>query len=124
MVGLLTHVLFGDGPNICNDATQQALTDVRMEMRFELVPIDVLAADDQIVESSRFLPLSQILGNIFVVALNFIVDTAFGVAGIVTRETVSATAAGQSMEKGLPFLEFVEVQIKNAGAMAIYKSEP
>ena len=93
-------------------------------MRFDLVPIDVLAADDQIVESSRLLPLSQILGNIFVVALNFIVDTAFGVAGIVTRETVSATAAGQRVEKGLPFLEFVEVQIKNAGAMAIYKSEP
>src|SRR5712692_6468718 len=93
-----------------------------MEMRLELMPIDVLASDDEIVESSFFLPLAQILSHVLVVVQDFIVYAALGMAGIVSRETVPA--AGQSMEQGFAFFEFIKVQIKNASPVAVHKSQP
>ncbi len=121
---MLTHLLFGDGGDIRRDSSQQSLLDVGVEMRLELMPIDVLASDDEIVEDSLFLPLPQILSDVFVVMQDFIVHAAFGMAGIVSRETVPAAPAGQSMEEGLAFFEFVEVQIKNARPVAVHKGQP
>jgi hypothetical protein len=95
-----------------------------MEMLLELMPIDVLAADDEIIEGSLFLPLSQILSHVLEMTEDLIVYATFRVAGIVPGKSVSAAAAGQRMEESFTFFEFVEVQIKKAGSMAIYKNQP
>ena len=111
-------------PTSAVNRPQQSLPHVGMEVCLELVPVDVLASDDQIVEAAFFLSLSQIFGHILEMMQYFFIHAAFGVAGIVSSKAVPAAAPGQSMEQGFAFLEFIEVQIKKAGAVAVQHNHP
>ena len=55
---------------------------------------------------------------------DLVIHTAFGVAGIVTPKAVAAAAPGESMEKGLVLLDFVEMQIKESRPVTIQNGHP
>jgi hypothetical protein len=121
---LLTHLLRGDAAYFRGKASQQSLFDIRVEVRFKLSPVDVLTSDDEIVEGSLFLTLSQILSHIFEVMQNLIIDATLSVSRIVSREPVATTTPGQGVEQGLALSEFIEVEIEEAGAMTIQNPDP
>src|SRR6476661_332093 len=99
---------FGDGGNVRRKPPQQLLPHVGMEVCLKLVPIYVLASDDQIVEAAFFLALSQVFGYILVVMQYFFIHAAFGVASVVSSEAIPAAATWQSMKQGFAFLELIE----------------
>jgi len=123
LCGLFANLLFGDAPDIERNPPQQAVLEVRMEMHFELGPVDVLATDDEIVEGPLFLTLSEILSNILEMPDDFVIDAAFGTARVVSRETISSAAAWQGVNHRLSFPDFIEMEIEDAGLTAVHKSQ-
>ena len=88
------------------------------------MPMDVLASDDELVKGSLFQSLFQGFRHVLEMVQDLIIHAAFGVAGIVPSKAVAAAAPGESMEKGLVLLDFVEMQIKEPGPVTIQKGHP
>jgi len=124
MRGLFAHLLLGDRADIRRHPSQQSFLQVGMEMRLELMPIDVLASDDEIVEGSFFLSQSQVFSHVLIVVQDFIVHATLGVTGVISGKPVTTAAAGQSVKEGFAFLEFVKVQIKDPRPVAVHESKP
>ena len=86
--------------------------------------IDCSATDDELVEGVFLQSLLEKFGHVLEMVQNFVVYASFGVAGIVAGKSVAATSPGKRVEKSFVFLDFIEMQIEEAGPVAIHKSYP
>ena len=63
-----------------------------MQVGLKIVPITLLAANDQIVEQIFLQSLSQVFGHKFKMMQSFVLNTTLGVAAIVAREAIPTPA--------------------------------
>jgi hypothetical protein len=80
--------------HVGGEPAEQFLRRVRMELRFELRPANIEAAENPPFERAFFQVVFDGLGDSFEVLPGFVGDVTFGVAGIVSGEAVAATPAG------------------------------
>src|ERR1700683_4257431 len=94
-----------------------------MQLGFELRPVNVLAAENPLVEHVFFQCIFDELGDELEMVEGIVGDAALGVASIVASEAVAAAAAGQGMEEIHALTEFAEAQIEQARAMTIEEDD-
>ena len=61
-------------------------------MGFKIVPVTLLAANDQIVEQIFLQSFSQVFGHKFKMMQSFVLNTTLGVAAIVAGEAIPTPA--------------------------------
>ncbi len=88
-------------------------------MSFELRPVNILAADDPLLEHVFFQRVFDELGDELEMMEGVVGDAALGVAGIVGSEASAAAAAGKGMNEIHALAEFAEAEIEQARAMAV-----
>ena len=121
---LFANLLFIDVAYLGRKASQQPLPHVGMQVGLEFMPMVVVASDDQIVKDFLLEHILQVGSDVFEVVQDLIADTAFGVARVVSRETIAAAAMRQFVEKRLVFFEFIETDVEETGPVAIDQGQP
>src|ERR1700758_18271 len=102
---------------------EQPLLHIRVQMRFKLWPVALLAADNQFFPDTFFLFVLEPSGYCFEVMHGFVGDAALRMPSVIAREPITAAPARQGMKKAIPFLKFVEAQIKQPSSLAIYECD-
>src|ERR1700683_5410335 len=92
-----------------------------MQMRSELRPVSFLTALNPVFKKTFLQGILNEVGDKLEMLARFIRDPALGMASVITREAVAASATRERMRKSLPFVEFAQTQIEQAGAMAIHQ---
>ncbi len=114
----------GDIAYLRGKSSQEPLLYVRVKMSFKLTPVGVLASDDDLAECAPFDPLLQQFGHPFEMMQDLVIHASFGVAGVVARIPIAPSASRQGLDERLLFLDLVEVQMEEAGPLAIYQGHP
>src|SRR5438874_7215030 len=94
-----------------------------MQVGFKVVPVTLLAAEDQIIKQIFLQSLSQVLGHKFKMMESFILHATLGVATIITSETVATAAARQRTKQALLLFHFIQSQIEDASFVAIQQHD-
>src|SRR5207249_2085013 len=117
--------IFADRAYIGRKMTQQAFLHIRTKVGFELMPVTLLASDDdESFKTSLLHDLFQVLANILKMMHHFVMNAALGVAGIVPPEAVTTAASRLRVEQRLVFDQFLQPQLEEPGAVAINQSNP
>src|SRR5260370_24264303 len=86
------HLVSRDVTHIGGEPSQEPLDDVGMQLRFEVRPMNLRAAQNPLLKEIFLLGVFEAFGDVLEVLANFFVNATLGMARIVTGKAVAATA--------------------------------
>src|SRR5438067_6528909 len=92
-VSFRLRFIIGEAAKVCRKLPQQPFADIRVELRFELGPIDIMAADHEAFKLVSLDSLLEKLCRPLVMAAHFVFRVPLGMAGIVACVPVAPTTA-------------------------------
>src|SRR5579872_6033370 len=117
------NLVAGDVRNVRLKSAQQDLTNVVVQLWFELRPMNVLTTENPFLEDSFFQRLFQDFGNCLEVLASLVVDAALGVASVVPGITIAAPLAGQRLEQSFALGQLSEAKFEEASAVTIDQND-
>src|SRR5581483_9381851 len=118
---LLSDLIIGRRGELSREAAHQPLLYVRMQVRLELRPMRVLAADDQLLPQPLLCLIFKTFRYDFEVVHDFIGNAALGMPGIIAVEAVASATPRQVMREAFPALgKLVKTEIEEPRTLAIH----
>jgi len=84
------HLVSRDVTHIGGESSQEPLDDVGVQLRFEVRPMNLRAAQNPFLKEIFLLGMFEAFGNVLEVLANFFVNATLGMARIVTGKTIAA----------------------------------
>lgn len=117
--GLRTNFVHTGARDFGGKAAHQLLRNIRVQLRFDLGPVRILAAQNPPLEHAFIEGVFKEISDEFEMMAGLILDATLGVASIVAGEAIPAAPAGEGMKEAFAFDQLAEAQIEQAGAVTI-----
>src|SRR6202163_2749751 len=101
------NLLVRNAGYIRRKSANQSFFHIRMQLRFELRPVNVVATDDEPLPDSFLSLAQQAFGHRPEVVHRLLGYVAFGMTGVIAIKAVTSSGAWQQVNHGLPFTQIV-----------------